>query len=101
MMFVQDVDVMNVNDIYEGWGWLDWSGKEMEEKAKRDVESIREGARQAMENELNHAKKQLQRETAKAAVELAEELIKKNINQQDQQQLFANFTKAVEESSHV
>ena len=32
MMFVQDVDVMNVNDIYEGWGWLDWSGKEMEEK---------------------------------------------------------------------
>ena len=24
MMFVQDVDVMNVNDIYEGWGWLDW-----------------------------------------------------------------------------
>ena len=32
MMFVQDVDVMNVNDIYEGWGWLDWSGKEMEQK---------------------------------------------------------------------
>ena len=29
MMFVQDVDVMNVNDIYEGWGWLDWSGKEI------------------------------------------------------------------------
>jgi len=23
---------MNVNDLYEGWGWLDWSGKEMEEK---------------------------------------------------------------------
>ena len=52
-----------------------------------------------MENELSHAK-QLQRETAKAAVELAEELIKANINPQDQQQLFANFTKAVE-SSHV
>lgn len=75
--------------------------KEMESKAKRDVEAIKEGARQAMENELNHAKKQLQRETAKAAIELAEELITKNINQQDQQQLFATFTKAVEESSHV
>ena len=54
-----------------------------------------------MENELHHAKQQLQRETAKAAIELAEELIKNNINQQDQQQLFTNFTKAVEESSHV
>ena len=37
-------------------------------------------------------------ETAKAAVELAEEIIKANINQQDQQQLFANFTSAVESS---
>jgi F0F1-type ATP synthase membrane subunit b/b' len=75
--------------------------QEMNEKSKRDVLAIQEGAKKAVENELERAREQLKQETAQAAVELAEEILKQHINPQDQQQLFTNFNKAVEGSSHV
>ena len=75
--------------------------KEMNAKAERDVEGLKQGAKIAIENELSYAREQLKKETVQAAIELAEDLIKQQINPQDQQQLFAKFTQAVEESSHV
>jgi F-type H+-transporting ATPase subunit b len=75
--------------------------QEMNVKAERDVLAIHEGAKKAVENELKRAREQLKKETALAAVELAEEILKQQINPQDQQQLFSRFNKAVEGSSHV
>jgi F-type H+-transporting ATPase subunit b len=80
---------------------LELMRQEMDEKSKRDVLAIQEGAKKAVENELERAREQLKQETAQAAVELAEEILKQHINPQDQQQLFTNFNKAVEGSSHV
>ena len=75
--------------------------QEMNAKSARDVVAIHEGAKKAVENELDRAREQLKKETALAAVELAEEILKQQINPQDHQKMFSNFTKAVEGSSHV
>ena len=75
--------------------------KDIERKAQEDIEAIRQNAKRSVQDELARAQQQLKKETAQAALELAEEIIKQQIETQDQQRLFASFTQAVEEAPNV
>ena len=75
--------------------------EEFASKALNDIEAIKENAKRTVEDEILRAKELLKKETTQKSIELAKEMLKSQINNEDQSRLFQSFTKAVEESSHV
>ncbi|MCK4390566.1 MAG: ATP synthase F0 subunit B [Desulfobacterales bacterium] len=66
------------------------------EEAKVAVEKLQEQAKKNIEHEFHKAKQQLKAEMAEEAVTMAEELIKKHINDTDQERLIDEYlTKVV------
>ena len=72
-------------------------GKQIEDERKR----IQESTRRSIEEELNRAKAELQRESVEISVELAAELLKEQINEDDHKRLAHTFVEAVaKEGTH-
>ena len=69
--------------------------KELTEKAKQDIEKIKVAAKQAIQNEVQSAKFELKQEVVKIAIELAENQLRKQIQQDDQSNLHKDFIKQV------
>jgi F-type H+-transporting ATPase subunit b len=66
------------------------------EEAKVAAEKLQEQAKKSIEHEFHKAKQQLKAEMAEQAVATAEELIKKHINDEDQERILGEYlTKVV------
>ena len=71
----------------------------MEAKMSKQIEDeklrIQDSTTRSIEEELSRAKSELQRESVEIAVDLAADLLKENINDEDHQRLSQNFVSAV------
>ena len=65
------------------------------EEAKASAEKLQEQAKKNIAHEFEKAKKELRAEMADQAVAMAEALIKKNINDEDQKQIINEYLKKV------
>ncbi len=65
------------------------------EEAKASAEKLQGQAKKNIEQEFEKAKKELRAEMAAQAVVMAEELIKKNINDKDQERILGEYLKKV------
>jgi len=79
--------------------------KAMEAKMSKQISDekyrIKESAQRSIAEELSRAKSELQRESVEIAVELAAEVLKKEINEDDHQRLSQTFVQAVaKEGTH-
>ena len=72
--------------------------KDLAEKAKLDIEKIKEVTKQSIQNEVQSAKFELKQEVVKRAVELAEHQLKSQIQQEDQSKLHKTFIQQVSNS---
>jgi F-type H+-transporting ATPase subunit b len=73
--------------------------KSIEEKMNTQLADekrrIQESTKRSIAEELSRAKAELQKESVEISVELASELLKKNINEEDHQRLSQSFVEAV------
>ena len=69
--------------------------KDLSEKARADIEKIKIAAQQSIQNETQSAILEIKEEVAKRAVELAEQQIKRQIQQDDQSKLHRQFIQQV------
>ena len=73
-------------------------GDRIIERSKQAVERIREDAKFQADQQVKMAKEELQAEAARLAVEAAEEMLKKSVNEKDHDQLVGRFLREVKES---
>jgi len=67
------------------------------ENARQMAQKIQQDAEQAAELEVAKARTQLRNEAAKMAIEIAEDLLKKNFKSEDQSRMVAEYTQKVGE----
>ncbi len=65
------------------------------EEAKQQAERLKEYAQLYIVQEIEKAKDTLRKELAEEALSLAEEILRKNISQEDQKNLFNNFLEQI------
>lgn len=67
------------------------------ESAEQQAQSLKSTSESMMAQELKRAKEELKRESVELAAQMAEELLKKNINAGDQQRLVQDYLKKMEQ----
>ncbi|PIE72856.1 MAG: ATP synthase F0 subunit B [Deltaproteobacteria bacterium] len=73
--------------------------KKILEKAEAAADELKRSAEQAVNNEIVEARKQLRAEVAEKAAVMAEEIVKKNLNRDDQKLIIENYLARVEAMS--
>ncbi|MBX6422676.1 F0F1 ATP synthase subunit B [Thermosulfurimonas sp. F29] len=71
------------------------------EEARKNAERIKQQAELYIQQELARARAELQREVAELAVKMAEEILRKNITEEDQRRLFEEFVEKIETVERV
>ncbi len=69
------------------------------EQAKLDADKIVEKAKEQIDIETQNAKSSLRRQTAKAAIDLAENILKNNVNPDDRKRLLENYISGMEKKN--
>jgi F-type H+-transporting ATPase subunit b len=69
--------------------------RKMAQQLSDEKRRIQESSKRSIQEELNRAKQELKRESVEISVELAAELLKENINDDDHQRLSQTFVQAV------
>ncbi|MCP4906235.1 MAG: hypothetical protein GY910_14760, partial [bacterium] len=70
------------------------------EEAQQTAERIRSEAGTAVEREVRRAQEELRREAAELALEMAENLLREKMGDEDQSRLVEEFIARVESNSH-
>lgn len=82
-------EISNIFELIKSQGTVE--KEKIIEDAKKAAEKMKEDAQTRMEQEFNSARNQLRAEAAKLSVELAEELVKKNITQEHHEHMVKDY----------
>ncbi len=88
-----DKEIEKMTDLFKDEGLAE--KEKIIENARKDAEKIREQATRAIEQEVIKARAMIREEYAESIVEMAENLIKKRLTNEDQQQIVEEYIEKV------
>lgn len=88
-----DKEIEKMTDLFKDEGLAE--KEKIIESARKDAEKIREQATRAIEQEVIKARAMIREEYAESIVEMAENLIKKRLTNEDQQQIVEEYIEKV------
>jgi len=88
-----DVEISEIKGQLRKEGEI--QGERILERSRQAIERIREDAKFQAEQQVKMARKTLQEEAARLAVEAAEEILKKSVNDKDHERLVGQFLREV------
>jgi len=88
-----DVEISEMKEQLRKEGEI--QGEKILERSRQAIERIREDAKFQADQQVKMARKTLQEEAARLAVEAAEEILKKSVNDKDHERLVGQFLREV------